>query len=105
MQSISESIQAVAAAFTSQNSDGKSSDLGLLPSTPHHHTTVVCLLSQYEKDLNVQIQSAVLSVFHLNIAAADTYMAIDPDDFNLCHAWIKTMLSEHFPNKEFPDLL
>jgi hypothetical protein len=107
MQSVSESIQAVAAAFALRNaplSDGKSTELGLPPSTPQRRTAAVRLLSQYEKALDVQTRSAVLSVFHVNIAAADTYMAIDPDDFNLRRAWIKTMLSEHFPDREFPDL-
>lgn len=108
LHSVSDSIQAMATALsgrTSGSAINQSLEAGPLPLTPRRRAAAVQLLSQYEKDLSVNTCSAILSAFHMRPTTADTYIAIDPADHDLCRTWLQGTLLELFPDKEFPDLL
>ena len=81
MFSVSDSIQSLAAAFSTRQ--GQPRPHTTSPTTPQHRTMAIQCLSQIDRDLSVWTCSAMITLFQENIPAADTYMALDIKDTEL----------------------
>ena len=103
--SMSDSIQTLATAFASrqQGQSGSHAMPALAPTTPQRRTSAIQRLSQIDRDLSVRTHSLIITLFQENIAAADTYMALDVEDIELRRAWMQTTLAEHHPSVTFSD--
>lgn len=105
--SVSNSINALASVFAINQQDCVRSGAHNppIPATPQHRTSAIQCLSQIDHNLSVRTHSTVIALFQDNIAAVDTYMALDPADTELRRVWMRNLLVEHYPSAEFKDLI
>lgn len=72
--------------------------------TPQRRTSAIQRLSQIDRNLSVRTRSTIIALFQDNVAAADTYMALDPADIELRRAWMWRLLVGQHPGMTFDDL-
>lgn len=103
--SVSDSIQTLATALVSrQTGNSSSSAANLVPATPQRRTIAIRRLAQIDQSLSVKTRTTLILIFQNDIAAADTYVALDADETELRHTWIRNLLAERHPGSSFPDL-
>jgi hypothetical protein len=77
----------------------------IMPPTPCHHLNAIHAVSCLNGNFPLATQSAIITAFHHDITAADTYMAIEEADYELRHMWIHTVLVMQCPLAESFDSL